>query len=843
MAEISGFNRLTENAKTAVVRAGELASYLQNSEIKAVHLFLALLQKPSSLMQKMFNQFNLDTEATVSHVTADIRQEILEEISAPKFSDQLKQVINHSFVVASRLDHVYVGAEHLFVAILETIDEPFVQELKNVGVNAEAAVRELSALGSYWPGVLSNTDKNDANQNRQDGFDMFVEDDQEDVMAMFARDMNMQALNNEFMKITGRDAEIERLIHILARKTKNNPILVGDAGVGKTAVVQGLVQRIVQQNVPPSFLDKQVLAIDVAGIMAGAKVRGDLEERILSVVNEAIQTGNKILFIDEIHMIVGAGSQGGRDSMDIANILKPYLSDPRLRIIGATTVTEFRRYFDDDPALSRRFQPVEVDELGKDAALNILKNLKPEFESYHNVKIKDEAIQSAIELSSKYITDRYLPDKAIDLIDEAAAAIRVGTETELEPDLAKLGEKLLKVRRHKEEAISEHDLVKAYSYKQQEEDIGQEIEDLMEGKGKNKRASKYVDAKMIQNVVVKWTKIPLAASDIDYKKLKDLRNVIGKQIVGEDHVLDAVVNSLKRTQLGLQSEKRPLASFMFLGPTGVGKTELAKIIARELFGAEDLLVQLNMSEYMEPHSVAKLIGAPPGYVGFQEGGQLTEKIRRRPYSVVLFDEIEKAHPEILNILLQILEEGSLQDGRGRKANFRNTVIILTSNIGAEEAARDKKIGFDVNSSSVSDKELDQAFEQMRDTILEQLRDDVRPEILNRLDEIMVFRGLNEADCLQITQLLVDSTVSRAMDKHILLEVPKQVVEWINLQGYSKEYGARNLRRKVQEVLESGLANFLIDEGVKASNKKEIQVKAALKEDEVVFAIKNSKKDK
>jgi len=846
MAEITGFNRITENAKDALASAASRSASLNNKEVKAVHLFLAILAKPSTIISKLFGQFNLDLDNTVKHLEESIKQEPTYVAEIPRFAEQLKQVINYSFVIASRMDHVYVGVEHLFIAILESVNEPFVQELTTLGLDAESAAKELTAIGNYWPGVLSKTDKNqNQNQNNnqqqnngpQNIEDLFGEingEAEEESLTYFSRDMNLQAANKEFMQITGRDTEIERLIHILARKTKNNPILVGDAGVGKTAVVQGLVQRIIAQDVPPSFLDKQVVSLEVASLMAGAKVRGDLEERILAVVNEAINAGNKILFIDEIHMIVGAGSQGGRDSMDIANILKPYLADPRLRIIGATTMGEYRRFFDEDAALSRRFQPVDIAEIDKKSALEILSNLKGEFEEYHNVKIKDEAVKAAIELSSKYINDRYLPDKAIDLIDEAAAGLRVGVEVELEPELAKLGEKLLVTRRKKEAAITDKNLVRAYTLRHTEEELVQAIEDVMEGKGGSKRKLKAVDAQMIQNVVVKWTKIPLAASNIDYKKLKELRGVIGKHIIGQNHVLDSTVDALKRTQLGLQSDKRPLASFLFLGPTGVGKTELAKIIAKELFGAEDLLVQLNMSEFMEQHSVAKLVGAPPGYVGYQEGGQLTERIRRKPYSVVLFDEIEKAHPEILNILLQILEEGSLEDGRGRKTSFKNTVVILTSNIGAEDVAKNQKIGFNINADDLAEKELDKEFEQMRNDILEELRDEVRPEILNRLDEVLVFRGLNEKDCLQITRLLIDDFVGRALDKHILVSVPEGVVAWINQEGYSKEYGARNLRRKVQEVLEAGVANYLIDKGIKLSQKKEVKMAAKLVEEKVVF---------
>jgi ATP-dependent Clp protease ATP-binding subunit ClpC len=824
--ELTGLQRFTDNAKKAVVSAHDLAKTHGNREVGQIHVFLALIQNPSSLISNIFEQIGLDIENTKQSVLSEIESRSIAGATRPRFSLELKDLINQSFLVAERLSHVYVGSEHLLIAMLEVSTEQFVEELISLGLTSERVTNIVTSIANYPPGILSQTVQSTS-----------LEDDQEGDLPFFCRDMNRMAAKGEFLNITGRDAEIERLIHILARKTKNNPILVGDAGVGKTAVVQGLVQRILRGDVPPSFVDKQVLAIDISAIIAGAKVRGDVEERILGLVNDVMESENKIIFIDEIHMIVGAGGSGGRDPMDIGNILKPYLTDSRLRVIGATTNAEFRRYFDDDPALSRRFQPIEVPEIDRDSAVEILRNLRKDFESYHGVKIKDEALTAAVDLSAKFITDRYLPDKAIDLVDEAAASLKIGREISIEPKLSALGEKLMDVQKQKEAALTKQDIKLAATHKQTEEQLTDQIADLMEGNYPTPGRQKQVDANLIRNIVVSWTKIPLAAGDIDNAKLRDLYRHLREKIVGEDQVLTRVANAIKRSHMGLVNSRRPLASFLFLGPTGVGKTELAKTIAQELFGSSDLIYQLNMSEYMEMHSVAKLIGSPPGYVGYQEGGQLTEHIRRKPYSVVLFDEIEKAHPEVLNILLQILEEGELTDGRGRTANFRNTIIILTSNIGAEEVSQDNRLGFNVQVENLANSELDQAFSEMQGRLLDILKKQVRPELLNRLDEIAIFRGLNQEDCLEISKNYVKSFVTELAPTGIDLDVAANVAKLINDQGYSKEYGARNIRRKMQELLENGLAEYLLDNKLKRSPKQKLHIKAKVDGEKVVFSHK------
>jgi len=656
--------------------------------------------------------------------------------------------------------------------------------------------------------------------------------------------MNELASEGVYSNITGRDNEIRRLTHILSRKTKNNPILVGDAGVGKTAIVEGFVNNIINKKVPASFLDTKVLSLDIGAILAGAKLRGDVEERVGNIINEAIIDGNTIIFIDEIHNIVGAGSAGGRDSMDIANMLKPYLTNSNLSIIGATTNDEYNKYFETDSALTRRFQPIFVDELNIEAAKQVIYNLQSEFESYHKVKITKEAIDEAVILSSKYIRDRYLPDKAIDIIDEASASIKIGREIAMEPELSELGNKLIKVQSKKDELLKKSDFAAAANFKKEEDLLIDEISDVVEGKKKiSKKYSKTVTPEIIKDVVVEWTKIPIAASDISDKRLKDLNTNLKKRIINQDRAVDNVSMAIQRSHLGLTGEGRPLASFLFLGPTGVGKTELAKSLAKELFGSDNLMMQINMSEFMEMHSVSKLIGSPPGYVGYQEGGQLTAFVKRRPYSVILFDEIEKAHLDTLNILLQILEEGDLTDGKGVKVSFKNTIIIMTSNIGADEISADNKLGFDVDIEEIKKDEVDVAYEDMREQIMNELRYTLKPELINRIDLIDIFRGLNKEDCLKIAELLVNEFRVRMIAKGIILNVSSAVISKINEEGYSKEYGARNIRRKVQEVLENGLSTFLLNSRLAKKRKDMLKINVDMDKESVIFSkedVDNSK---
>lgn len=834
--EIKGINRLTTNARRVIELAYTNAGRYKYNELKAIHLFYTLLQDKGGIVFDILNKLGVDIDSSAARILKEFEENEslhLGEGIKTVFSEEVKEVINESFIVAFNLNHLYIGTEHLLLGMFNLKDVPFIEELKSLGLNAEAIKKTLISVGNY--NALTSVLKSPDMQQMGSEFGPDFGQGGKSALPYFTRNMNEVAEEEGYPNISGRDTEIQRLIHILARKTKNNPILVGDAGVGKTAIVEGFVNAIVKKKVPASFINAKVLSLDIGAVLSGAKLRGDVEERITAVINEAMNDDNTIIFIDEIHNIVGAGSAGGKDTMDIANMLKPYLTNSSLSIIGATTQDEYSKYFETDSALTRRFQPITVDELSIESAKQVISKVTPELEKYHNVKITEDAINSAVDLSSKFIRDRYLPDKAIDVLDEAAASVKVGRERALEPQINELSEQLIDAQNKKNEALKNQDFKIAATLREKEESIIEEIQEVINGKKKTGiKYSRIVSVDLIKDIIVEWTKIPIAAADISDKKLKNLAINLKKRIVGEDRVIDNVAQAVQKSHLGLNGGSRPLASFMFLGPTGVGKTELAKTLAKELFGSENLLHQINMSEYMEMHSISKLIGSPPGYVGFQEGGQLTTFVKRKPYSVVLFDEIEKAHVDVLNILLQILEEGELTDGKGNKVNFKNTIVILTSNIGAQEISEDSKLGFDIEVEDLKKDELEEAYDDMRDRVMEELRDTLRPELLNRIDLIDIFRGLNKDDCLKIAKLTTEEFVKRLIPLGIVLEVSEDVINKINEEGYSKEYGARNIRRKVQELLENGLAEYLLKIKLPKKRKDLIKISASIKSEKVVF---------
>lgn len=828
-----GIYRLTLNARKVLNEGSNIARQFNYPEYDVIHLFYALIANKSTVVYEVLNKLGVDLESTLNRILAEFNAnksltaniEILDN-SELNFSELLKEVINESFVISHELGHVYVGTEHILFAMFKLNKIDFIEEIKKLGINYETVKNAVLSTVTY-PAFL-NSQK--SAPSMQMGFDSF------ESQNYFYREMNEIAQEGGYSNITGRDKEISRLIHILSRKFKNNPILVGDAGVGKTAIVEGFVNRIVEKKVPASFMNKRVVSLDVASIISGAKLRGDIEERVQNVINEVIEDGNSIVFIDEIHTIVGAGSTGSRDSLDIANILKPYLTGSSLSVIGATTADEYSKYFETDSALARRFQPIFVDELKPESAKEVIYHLLPEFEKYHGVKIVKEAVDEAVDLSAKFIRDRYLPDKAIDIIDEAAASLKIGREVAMEPELSELGNRLLEAQSKKEEALQKNNYNDASKYKLEEDKIVDEISAIIEGRKKvKKKVAKTLTPEIIQHTVVQSTKIPIAGAKITDKKLRNLEKALKEKIIGQNRVVENVALAIQKSHLGLSGSDRPLASFLFLGPTGVGKTELAKTLANELFGAENLMLQINMSEMMEMHSIAKLIGSPPGYVGYQEGGVLTNFVKRRPYSVILFDEIEKAHPDTLNILLQILEEGQVTDGKGMKVSLRNCIIVMTSNIGASEVSTDNKLGFDTSIENEEQEEIDQAYEEMRDMIMEELRDSIRPELLNRIDLIDVFRGLNKDDCLKISEKFVNEVILRLIPKGIVLDVSKEVIAHINEEGYSKEYGARNIRRKVQELLENNLAKYLLEGNISKKKSEVLKIEVKLdKEGELVF---------
>lgn len=808
---IKNLSRLTRNLTKVLLNSFELARRKGSKEISATEIFTSILSNTNCIASRLLIRLGMDIDATKASLEENYTSNEIINF-APELGENARHLLTRSFLIASELGHVYVGTEHMLLAILQEEDLEFVKELSANGLTYEFVKGAMLNFGVYQPGVFADSDEKLEDEEKQEN------------IYFFARDMNKLAQEGRYLKVWGRDEEIERMIHILSRKTKNNPIIVGEAGVGKTAIVEGLVQRILEGKVPSSFRNKTIIQLDLSAILAGSKIRGDVEERLLSIIDDLAQHPDWIVFIDEIHMIVGAGAAGSGGSMDIANMLKPHLTSGDIRVIGATTYDEFQKHIEDDPALERRFQPVMVDELSAEDSKKVLKLLRPAFEKFHGVKITDEALEEAVELSSRYITNKYLPDKAIDVLDEATAGKRISAE-KTGTNILDIKKELNSVKSLKDKALDKGDIGSAVKQRQDEVALEKKMSQVNKTSKKKVNNKLKIEVEDIRKVISRWSKIPVVTmkSD-DYKKLVELEKNLEKRIVGQNEGINKISSVLKRARLGLSYEKRPMASFLFLGPTGVGKTETAKEIARTYFGDEKALIQVDMSEYMEQHSVSKLIGSPPGYVGFQEGGQLTEKIRRRPYSVVLFDEIEKAHPDLLNIMLQILDEGSLQDAKGRKINFKNTIIIMTSNIGASEIGKDDVLGFGVDDSAQSDEKVDKAFEQMRETLMRELKDELPPEFLNRIDDIIIFRGLDLGDVRKITKILVDELNQRLKEKGIQVAVTQSAVKHIAEAGYDSEYGARNVRRKIQELVENPLADYILENSIKPDGSRQIIVK-------------------
>lgn len=810
---VKNLSRLTRNLTRVLLFSFDLARRRGSNEVGAKDLFTAILNNRNCIAARLLARLGMDIEATLKTLEQEYSSASDELINfAPELGETARHLLTRSFLLASELGHVYVGTEHMLLAILQENELEFVKELNANGLNYEFVRNAMLNFGVYQPGVFAEGDEKLEDEEKQEN------------IYFFARDMNKLAQEGKYLKVWGRDEEIERMIHILSRKTKNNPIIVGEAGVGKTAIVEGLVQRIIEGKVPASFRNKTIIQLDLSAILAGSKIRGDVEERLLSIISDLTRHPDWIIFIDEIHMIVGAGAAGAGGSMDIANMLKPYLTSGEIRVIGATTYDEFQKHIEDDPALERRFQPVMVDELSVEDSKKVLKLLRPAFEKFHGVKISDDALEAAVTLSDRYITNKYLPDKAIDVLDEATAGKRISSE-KIGTNMHDIKKQLSTVKSLKDKALDQGDINSAVKQRQEEVLLEKKMSQVSKVNKTRFSRGLTITAEDIRNVISKWSKVPVVTmkSD-DYKKLSELERNLDRRIIGQKEGIKKISSVLKRARLGLSYEKRPMASFLFLGPTGVGKTETAKEIARTYFGDEKALIQVDMSEYMEQHSVAKLIGSPPGYVGFQEGGQLTERIRRRPYSVVLFDEIEKAHPELLNIMLQILDEGSLQDSKGRKVNFKNTIIIMTSNIGASEIGKDEVLGFGVDFKDATDNSVDKAFERMQETLLRELKDLLPPEFLNRIDDIIIFRGLDEDDAKKITRILIDELNHRLKAKGLQIAATQSAVNYIAEMGFDKEYGARNIRRKIQELVENTLADYILSQNMKPDAKEQMIVK-------------------
>lgn len=803
--DIKNLNRLTKNLSEVLIKAFEYTKMRDGEALDERDVFLGILDHKKNIAARLLARLGVDLDATSNTIMKGYQSG--SSIVSPKFGVTAKKMLSKSFLISSDLNHVYVGTEHVLLAIMGNNKLDFVQDLEKNGLNYEFLRQALINFGIYQPGVFAKADdQQDEDQSVQSN------------LQFFARDMNVLAQEGKYLEVWGRGEEVERMIHILSRRTKNNPILVGEAGVGKTAIVQGFVQRILTGDVPESFRNKKVIQLDLSAIIAGSKIRGDIEERLLSIINEVSEDPDLIVFIDEIHMIVGAGAAGSGSSMDVANILKPYLTNGDLRVIGATTYDEYQKYIEEDEALARRFQSVAVDEISPDDAVNVLKMLRPEFEQYHKVKITDEALKEAVTLSDRYIASKYLPDKAIDVMDEATAAKKIKMEKKLK-SINNYKDELNKINELKDTALDKGDIEEAVKYRQDEVKMKNKLKKDNKKNNVKKYSKKYiVNAEDVRTVVSRWSKVPInTMQSSDIKLLSKLGNNLSKKIIGQNDSINRIASTLKRAKMGLSSEKRPMASFLFLGPTGVGKTETAKEIARTMFGGEDALIQVDMSEFIEQHSVSKLIGSPPGYIGYQEGGQLTEKVRRKPYSVVLFDEIEKAHPDLVNVLLQILEEGHMKDGKGRLVNFKNTIIILTSNIGAGEINKDNVLGFGVVGETKD--QVKQAYESMRDDLMQELKDTLPPEFINRIDEVVIFKGLDEADAEKIADLQVKELNIRLKEKGIQVVPTPSAIKFIAEKGFDKDYGARNIRRKIQELIENPLADYIIEKNIKTDKLK------------------------
>ena len=793
------FKRVSKNARISLRTSSLIAEHVKSGYVEPEHLLVGILLNENALATKVIIGMGFDIKEIVGKVLDSMGVDITANVNIQKdikLSPKSKEILRRAYDWSQKFSHVYVGTEHLILSILESKDI-FILDLVNKGLTQRRFQKQLFEHATYPLGILAKPEVT------------AMGSEQGKILDVIGKDLVELARAGKLDPLVGREDELSSVIKILSRRKKNNPIVVGDAGVGKTVLVEGLAQKIADGRVPPSLRDMRLVSLDVASIMAGSRMRGDIEEKVLEIVNEVVESNNIILFIDEIHNILTSGIAGGQS--EIAAILKPALLRDDFRCIGATTTDEYSAYFENDNALARRFQPIFLKEPSIDESIQILRNLKPIFEAHHNININDEAVKLAVSLSDRYISDRYLPDKAIDLLDEASATKRLSVEGEYE-SISSLMSQLRGMQNAKKEYILQGRMEMAEKYKKNEEALERKIKRLEKKKEKSKREkSSEVGVEDIRRVVSNWTGIPLNTLGSKEKSaLLKLNSNINKLVIGQKDAVEGVVSAIKRARTGISDISRPWASFLFLGPTGVGKTQLAKVLAQELFGNEDRLVQIDMSEMMEMHSVSKLIGSPPGYVGYQEGGWLTEKVRRNPHCVILFDEIEKAHPDVLNILLQILEYGHLTDGRGRRVNFKNTIVILTSNIGAEEISKDKVLGFSSSKSTTKNgSKSEQAYSSMKSELMLELRRTLRPELLNRLDDIVIFRALNTRDARKIVELLLSELNERLHSQGVSISLSKALLTYIVREGFSEEYGARPLRRVLQDLVESTVADRIL----------------------------------
>ncbi|NSW92392.1 MAG: ATP-dependent Clp protease ATP-binding subunit [Firmicutes bacterium] len=806
------FGRFTERAEKALAYSQESAMELGHNYVGTEHLLLGLVKEGSGVAARVLQSQGV----TEGKILREIEQLVGRGEKTGQqplgFTPRTKRVLELSFKEARKMNQNYIGTEHLLLGIMREGESVAVRILMDLGVDPQKLLSEIvRILNEETPGSVGAQRNNSGYANTP-------------TLNQFGRDLTEMAREGKFDPIIGRDKEIERVIQVLSRRTKNNPCLIGEPGVGKTAIAEGLAQKIVEGNIPEILKDKRVVTLDLSAMVAGAKYRGEFEERLKKAMDEVRKAGNVILFIDEMHTIIGAGAAEG--AIDASNILKPALARGEIQVIGATTLDEYRKHVEKDAALERRFQPITVEEPSVEETLEILKGIRDKYEAHHRVKITDEALEAAARLGDRYITDRYLPDKAIDLIDEAASRVRLRAFT-IPPDLKDLEIQLEDLIKEKEDAIRCQEFEKAAKIRDKEHELRDRLEKAKnEWQQKNQTKTDIVTEDEIAEIVSSWTGIPVKRlAKEETERLMEMEGILHKRVIGQEEAVKAISKAIRRGRVGLKDPKRPVGSFIFLGPTGVGKTELSKALAEALFGDENAMIRIDMSEYMERFTVSRLVGSPPGYVGYDEGGQLTEKVRRKPYSVILFDEIEKAHPDIFNILLQILEDGRLTDSQGRVADFRNSVIIMTSNVGARLITEPKRLGF-----AAGEEDKARSYEEMKNNVMGELKKTFRPEFLNRVDEIIVFHPLDQEHIKQIVGLMLENLAARLKQNGISIEVTDNAKAFIAKKGFDPIYGARPLRRAIQNMIEDRLAEEMLDGTIKAGDNVLVDVN----EENIVF---------
>ena len=811
--------RYTPQAKEALSLAVGMAESLNHGYVGTEHLLIGLLQEGTGVAARVLEENGVEESKVVELVSQLISPNTSVQMAEnAAYTPRARRVIENSYREAVRFKAAQIGTEHILIAILREGDCVASRLLNTMGISVQKLYIDLlAAMGEDAPSIKDEMQRGNSGKRGSST----------PALESYSRNLTQMALDGKLDPVIGREHEIQRVIQILSRRTKNNPCLIGEPGVGKTAVVEGLAQRIAAGDVPDTIADKRVMTLDLSGMVAGSKYRGEFEERIKKVIAEVVEAKDVLLFIDEIHTIIGAG--GAEGALDASNILKPSLARGELQLIGATTINEYRKYIEKDSALERRFQPVTVDEPSEEESIAILKGLRSRYEEHHRVEITDDALEAAVKLSSRYINDRFLPDKAIDLIDEAASKVRLSNYTK--PSKIKDYEAQIDdLEEEKESAIRDEAYEKAGDIKKKQEKLKEKIRLTLEKWEKEKETRKLVVGENeVADVVAGWTKIPVKKlAQEESERLKNLEGILHERVVGQEEAVTAVSKAIRRGRIGLKDPKRPIGSFLFLGPTGVGKTELSKALAEAMFGTESSLIRVDMSEYMEKHSVSKMIGSPPGYVGYEEGGQLSEKVRRNPYSVILFDEIEKAHPDVFNILLQVLDDGHITDAQGRKIDFKNTIIIMTSNAGAENIIAPKRLGFGVATDAKADHEF------MKGRVMEEVKRLFKPEFLNRIDEIIVFHQLTKEHMKGIADIMLRGIEKRSKEQlGITLTVNEAAKDLLIDKGYDDKYGARPLRRTIQSLLEDKMAEEILD----GKLKKGVNVEVDCEEGKLTFTVK------